>query len=93
MEKSGAISGSIPLIPISKLFFERLDFSVRQNARTLDAYIELDRKIPMHQFIKNMRELDLEISNLQLVGENDYAEETIPFTVTVNQRKNSTMML
>ena len=66
---------------------ERLDFSVRQNARTLDAYIELDRKIPMHQFIKNMRELDLEISNLQLVGENDYAEETIPFTVTVKSKK------
>lgn len=87
MEKSGAISGSTPLIPISKLFFEALDFSVRQNARTLDAYIELDRKIPMHQFIKNMRELDLEISNLQLVGENDYAEETIPFTVTVKSKK------
>ena len=58
----GKIRGDIRidylLFPISKLFFEALDFSVRQNARTLDAYIELDRKIPIHQFIKNMRDLD-----------------------------------
>ena len=33
-----------------------------------------------------MRDLDLEISNLQLVGENDYVEETIPFTVTVKSK-------
>ena len=41
----------------------------------------------LYTSIKNMRDLDLEISNLQLVGENDYAEETIPFTVTVKSKK------
>lgn len=66
---------------------------MRQNARTLDAYIELDRKIPIHQFIKNMRDLDLEISNLQLVGENDYAEETIPFTVKSKKKFDHDVMM
>ena len=40
---------------------EKLDLSVRQNARTLEVYIELDRKIPLHQFMKSMRELDHDI--------------------------------
>ena len=56
-------------------------------ARTLEVYIELNRKVSLHQFIKNMREMDIEISNLQLVGESDYEEETLPFTVTVKARK------
>lgn len=66
---------------------QKLDVSVRQNARTLELYIELDRKVSLHQFIKNMREMDIEISNLQLAGESDYEEETLPFTVTVKARK------
>ena len=40
---------------------EKLDLSVRQNARTLEVYIELDRKILLHQFMKSMRELDHDI--------------------------------
>lgn len=40
---------------------EKLDLSVCQNARTLEVYIELDRKIPLHQFMKSMRELDHDI--------------------------------
>ncbi len=40
-----------------------------------------------------MRDLDLEISNLQLVGENDYAEETIPFTVKSKKKFDHDVMM
>lgn len=66
---------------------QHLDLSVRKNARVLDVYIELDKRVSLHTFMKNMRELDFDMSNLQLTGEVDYEKETLAFTVTVKSGK------
>lgn len=66
---------------------EHLDLSVRKNARLFDLYIELDRQVSLHTFLRDMRELDFEMSNLHLAGELDYEEETLAFTVTIKSGK------
>lgn len=65
----------------------KLDFSVRNYTKLLEVYIELDKKTAFGSFIRNVREMDMELSNIQFTGETDFEDGMVSFTATLKCRK------
>ena len=69
-------------------YMQKLDVQLRKRARVIDVYVELDDKSGMSGFIKYLRNMSLEISNLQMQYEYHMVTETLSFTVTVRSQTN-----
>ncbi|HSK68773.1 MAG TPA: MgtC/SapB family protein [Candidatus Limnocylindria bacterium] len=69
-------------------YMQKLDVQLRKRARVIDVYVELDDKSGMSGFIKYLRNMSLEISNLQMQNEYHMVTETLSFTVTVRSQTN-----
>ena len=66
-----------------------MDYFMRSRTRMLDAYIELDQAVSLGKFIRNIRELGLEISNIQREHDTTYGTEVLSFTATIKGQKKS----
>ncbi len=64
---------------------QKLDFTVRRKTGILDAYIELDKRMAFGSFVRDIRERDIELSNLQFVHAE--IEGVVSFTVTFRRKK------
>lgn len=80
-----AIAGGVAIYVVLSVL-QRVDLYFRNKTSVLDAYIELDRQVAFGTFTKKVRELDVEISNVQFVHM-EMDEGSIAFTITF-KRKN-----
>ncbi len=62
------------------------EYRVREKAQEIVVYIELARGVSLGSFIRSVRELDLQIYNLQQ-DQNIYGQEGIAFVVNVRGKK------
>lgn len=63
------------------------DYYMRSKTRIIDAYVELDAGVSLGVFLRNARDADLAVSDLQLEREPGIAEETVSFLATVKGKK------
>ncbi len=79
------IGGATIFIVLTLL--HRWDYFMRSKAHVIDVYVELDKKVSLGEFIRNMRERDIELSNLQVEKEFDMVNDIVCFTVTLKGKK------
>lgn len=63
------------------------DFFMRSRTRIIDVYLELDSNMSLGQLIRNARDRDLELSNIQREHEPGYDEEVLALIATVKGKK------
>jgi len=80
-----AIAGGLAIYVVLALL-QKLDLHFRNKTSILDAYIELDKSVAFGNFTKAVREMEIEISNVQFVHM-EMDDGNIAFTVTF-KRKN-----
>lgn len=66
------------------------DFYLKNRTNVLDLYIELASSVPFGTFLRNARELDLEVSDIQKEDHSHYDSEVIPFTITIRSKTSRT---
>ena len=65
------------------------DYYVRSRTRMVDIYIELDQSVSLGKFIRNLRERELEVSNIMREHDTAYSDEVLSFTITVKGQKKT----
>ncbi|MDD5863363.1 MAG: MgtC/SapB family protein [Firmicutes bacterium] len=63
------------------------DFYMRSKTRVIDAYIELEPGATLGSFLRNARDCDLAVSDIQLEREPGFPEEATAFLATVKGKK------
>ncbi len=63
------------------------DYFMRSKAHVIDVYVELDKRVSLGEFIRNLRERDIELSNLQVEKELDMVNDMVCLTVTLKGKK------
>ena len=63
-----------------------LDYRMRRNTRVVEVYVELNKKTTLGDFLRNMRELGIETSNIQLEHD-EITGSTLAFVVTLTGSK------
>lgn len=64
------------------------DLSIRQKARVLDVYVELDRKVSIGDFMRDLRLNHFEPSSVQLEREPLSSDKEVAFLVTVRAEQH-----
>ncbi len=82
-----ALVGGLSILAVFALMNEWSDY-MRKNARTSDVYIELDKKVSLGDFLRNVRELDIELSDVQMEREGAFTGDVVSFIVTVHGKKH-----
>lgn len=80
-----AIAGGVAIYVVLSVL-QKVDLHFRNKTSILDAYIELDKSVAFGSFTKAVREMEIEISNVQFVHM-EMDDGNIAFTVTF-KRKN-----
>lgn len=62
------------------------DFYMRNRTNSVDLYIELDSSVPFGEFLRNARELDLELSDIQKEENAHYDSVLFAFIVTIRSQ-------
>ena len=81
-----AMIGGVTIFIVLTLL-QHWDFLMRNRLNILDVYVELDKKIPIGEFIRNLRDRDMELSNLQIERDSYMGNDVICFTVTLAGKK------
>ena len=55
------------------------DYYMRSRTRMVDVYIELEQTVNLGKFIRNIRDMGLEISNIQREHDTAYGDEVLPY--------------
>lgn len=84
-----AVAGAAAIFLVLTVLHE-WDFMMRRKGHVIEIYVELDQNISLGEFLRNARDRDLELSNMQLEHENGFSEEILPFIVTVKGKKRQT---
>lgn len=63
------------------------DFFMRSRTRVIDIYVELDQTVPLGAFIRNVRERDLQLSNIQREHDSGYGDEVLALIAAVKGKK------
>lgn len=63
------------------------DFFMRSRTRVVDIYVELDQTFPLGAFIRNARDRDLQLSNIQREHDSGYGDEVLALIATVKGKK------
>lgn len=61
----------------------KLDFAMRHNTKVVEAYVELNKKTPLGDFLRYARENHIEPSNVQMEHDNVAANNSVAFIVTL----------
>ena len=83
-----AIIGGIGIFLVLTVLHE-CDYYVRSRTRMVDVYIELDQSVSLGKFIRNLRERELEVSNIMREHDTAYSDEVLSFTITVKGQKKT----
>lgn len=63
------------------------DTYMRSKTRVIDAYIELDPSVSLGMFLRNARDSDLVVSDLQLEHEQGFTKEATSFVATIKGKQ------
>ena len=63
------------------------DYYMRSKTRIIDAYIELDTGVSLGTFLRNARDADLAVSDVQLERDPGIAKDTASILATVKGKK------
>lgn len=66
----------------------RWDHTIRHTMRFAEVYIELDHGASLGNIVRDARERDIEISNIQLVHDGESFDDSPAMTVTLKGKKN-----
>ena len=74
---------------------QRMDNNMHKKSKQMEVYIELSKEIALGDFLRTVREKDLEISNVQREQENDADSGNRAYIATVKSKKrgNHTQIL
>lgn len=81
-----AIISSI-MIWVILTILHKLDFAMRHNTKIVEAYVELNKKTPLGDFLRYARENHIEPSNVQLEHDNVVANNSVAFVVTLKAQE------
>lgn len=59
------------------------DSFMRSRTRVIDIYVELEQSVPLGSFIRNARDRDLQLSNIQREHDSGYGDEVVALIATV----------
>lgn len=77
-----SIFGSVMIWVILTLL-HKLDFAMRRRTNVVDVYVELNKKNPLGDFLRYVREEYIEPSNVQMEHDNVVANNSVAFIVTL----------
>lgn len=81
-----AVIGSA-MIWVILMILHKLDFVMRHKTKVVDAYVELNKKTPLGDFLRYARENYIEPSNVQMEHDNVAANNSVAFIVTLKSQK------
>ena len=84
-----AVVGGVTVFLVLTVLHE-WDYFVRSKTRMIDAYIELEEGVALGTFLRNAREWDLDVSNLQKEHDGAYVDTGLSFIVTIKCKKTMT---
>ncbi len=64
----------------------RWDAYMRKNTRIVEVYVELGKKVPLGAFMRYARENHIEVSNIQMEHDNELANNSVAFVVTLKSQ-------
>ena len=84
-----AVIGGVAIFTVMTLM-QRMDNRMRMKTRRVDVYIEIRKDRPLGEFLRNMREHNMELSNLQRERDLDSQSDIHAYTATlrVGKRRN-----
>ena len=80
-----ALIGGVCVLLVLTIFHS-LEHYMRRNTAVLTVYIELNAGVPLGQFLREVRETDLDLSNIQPQSEAS-PDHAVSFLVTVKRQK------
>lgn len=89
-----AIVAGVAIFTIMTLL-QRLDSRMHSNTRMLEIYVELSNELSLGAFIQNVRELDIEITDIQNDGEgmNGNGQRAFLATLRSPKRRNHLLLI
>lgn len=66
------------------------DFIMRNRTQIVDVYVEVDQKISLGLFLRNCRDRDLIVSNIEKEHDSGYAEDVFAFIATFQGKQKMT---
>ena len=66
------------------------DFIMRNRTQIVDVYVEVDQKISLGVFLRNCRDRDLIVSNINKENDSGYAEDVFAFIATFQGKQKMT---
>lgn len=81
-----AVVGGLAIFVVLTVLHE-WDFYVRSKTQVIDVYVELDHSDSLGKFIRNARDRDLTLSNIQREPESGFGNDVLAFTVTVKGKQ------
>lgn len=81
-----AVVGSV-MIWVILTILHKLDFVTRHRTNMVEAYVELNKKTPLGDFLRYARENHIEPSNVQMEHDNVVANNSVAFAVTLKGQK------
>ena len=82
----GAVCGGLTVFVVLTLL-QKMDNRMRRITKSLDVYIELSHQIPLGDFLRSLRELDIEPGNLQLEREMSREANALSFIATLRTKQ------
>lgn len=88
----GAIIGGISIFVVLTLL-QSWDNRMRQSGRILEVYVELSEEAQMGDFMRHIRSLNVEFSNIQILSDGVVHEGARAFTVTLKTKCRESHLL
>lgn len=82
-----AVLGSV-MIWVILTILHKLDFAMRHRTKVVEAYVELNKKTPLGDFLRYVREQHIEPSNVQMEHDNVVTNNFVAFIVTLKGQEN-----
>lgn len=88
----GAIVGGASIFLVLTLL-QSWDNRMRQSGRNLEIYVELQERVPMGEFLRYVRSLNVEFNNIQIESDAALNDGVRAFTVTLKSKRRESHLL
>lgn len=82
----GAITAGLSIFLILTIL-QSLENRVHKKIKVLELYVELRNSVPVSEFLKRIREMDLKLESVQFESDGGFEEDTRAILVTVKAKK------
>ena len=88
----GALMGGVSIFLVLTLL-QSWDNMMRQSGRILEIYVELSESVPLGEFLRHIRTLNVEFSNIQVETDAVLNDGVRAFTVTLKSKRRESHLL